>query len=433
MIPFSCYFIHFSTLLYVAFSNISTQHYLYLLMYLTNNSEDTLCFPVTYGFECGPRSIILYTTIVCLCISIGTLIHCTAVAVYRQRHGLFMSLFYMADGYFIPKPMDIFIVSQIISELMQIFQYTIALANWPRSIVINYIINATSAAIIPLTGFWELIGIVSHIPPVFVYQPSVTRSTFQGQYRELDDTAIIPCAKIYSIFVPSIRTLYWLNIFFSILSTVPTIGLSVWSGWVQENHKIDMVSSSETSYLVSYGLVNTIYTSGGIYYYYGFYRILKACTEQSSDNHRNYEEKREMASGFRNIFLAIIVAGITVWFFTIAGHLFSKLEHEHEWCHIISIVIQYAIIYPTIQWIISYYVLKNSKTQVKRQKHISLSVVEKDAANYISACRSDIYGNSCNFGSTRVYSCLEQTDGSLVWHSFVTHSLLASDDVAITR
>ncbi|KAI8052113.1 hypothetical protein BDF22DRAFT_689985 [Syncephalis plumigaleata] len=354
-------------------------------------SSHVQCITTVSGYECGNIHVLYNLSVATLVITTITLVLALSIIIYRWYYGLFTSLFRRIDGYWMPKPVDILLVGWCTEKLLRTCVYTIdvlgAKEDSPISRQILYLIATT---LLRLAMVHFVVGIITYIP-----------STRRGVNYSLQSASIYrhsTAARFsYQLCVPSTRVLHWTNVVYSAFWVLFTlvVGINITIYHVQRNTDAAITANRILADASHINFSVILLVSG--YYCFGFYRIMRAHACHASSLRMVKSEEAVAARNFRNIFLGIL-----------SLPAISLLVAIIRYTVVFHIVTRHIVIYNVIQWIVFFFILRNSRNQVLR----------KSTFDRISKAISNSRKNLPVYGDTIIISDNYISDSTLIWQSF---------------
>ncbi|RKP27982.1 hypothetical protein SYNPS1DRAFT_20636 [Syncephalis pseudoplumigaleata] len=320
-------------------------------------SHEAVCEPYVNIYDCIGGTPAFYTSLVSILASSITIVYGIWIYTYRRRHGICSLVFRRVDYYWLPVPMESYLVSCMVTAALRLTIYSMIIADWPA----NWVFRTSANGFIWFASFCTVIllttGIIGHIPPIFSRRRS---------YHDYD--AITPTTSMHTGAAAA-----------AVAETAP-----------DGQRAMDMPQTHSRivqafCYVMSSMMLVMCAISG--YYYNGFYRIIQAYAQRSQTSSTTKKEEIAAVWRFRRVFM-VLLAFVGVAFFSLVIYgVFIMHSREFStttaiWLANALFLSQYGLAYPFMEGVVLHTIHKSSEgaEPAHRQPHQHPASVEDHAA-----------------------------------------------------
>ncbi|KAI9594717.1 hypothetical protein BDF19DRAFT_93698 [Syncephalis fuscata] len=341
------------------------------------------CNPYFNVYDCRGSSRAFYSVLFSVITTSLVLIYGGWIYVYRRRHGICSQIFRRADNYWLPVPMESFLVLSCINSVFKLVLHGMVLFGWPNHWLVRTMFNSITWTLSFATVALLTAGIIGHIPPIFSRRrhynfDAITPplSPVPTNRSDAVSSHIMDLKISLFLHVPSIPVLFWVTVVFCVQLFIFNTASGIWFGLV---YKRGIIShDSVADHCFAFSLVGSMFflTVVAGYYYTGFYRIIQAYAHRKQASSKTKKEELTAVYRFRRIFLALLsFVCATLIIFTIHG-IFNKdiidmSESAASWMLLSIFLIQYGVLYPIVQTVVYFTIYQNSHGIVQRRAGIN--------------------------------------------------------------
>jgi hypothetical protein len=300
------------------------------------------------------------------------------VLFYRLYYGLSIKLLRQIDGYWIPVPMDSLLVVILLTSTLRVVKYILLLADWPNSWALRESIHTFVIAMTLFPQVLFTMGVITSLPPMLTQRS--TQGVFQlfrrvargNPVNEMLESAppnghnnqgLLPSPN--KLYVPSISTVFWFGVGFSVHLYINNILFALWVGIGEDRDDMHSSMIASIFLVVSMCITMCILLIVNSYYCYGVYHVLRQHLKQSYLQEQRNDEM-DVVSRLRNIFLTLF----TVLILTLGYTLTSAYRRTggttpFTW-HIFVFIFYFGILFPGAQLYINHIIAHHSIAQAHR-------------------------------------------------------------------
>ncbi|KAI8058523.1 hypothetical protein BDF22DRAFT_666357 [Syncephalis plumigaleata] len=356
-----------------------------VMLHQETEASPLLCDPYFNIYDCTGKTPAFYSLVISIFTCSAVIVYGGWIYIYRRQHGICALIFRRVDFYWLPVPMESYLVLTCITCLLKLIVYIMVVTDWPES----WIIRTTSNGVVWFMSFSVVVlltaGIIGHIPPVFsqrrnynyaIITPNLSMNTTTEETASINRDVMDMQSKLL-IHVPSIRVIFWTTVTSCALLFVANISATIWFGWAYEHMLMIQyhdVGLQIFCYLLAAVMLFLCIISG--YYYAGFYRIIQAYTQRSQPSPITKKEEIAAVCRFRRIFMALMgFLGAAFFAFIIYGIFSGSSQYANVktkmWLLNIVFLLHHGVLYPLINAVVYYTIHKSSQCAAKRRAIIS--------------------------------------------------------------
>ncbi|KAI9597559.1 hypothetical protein BDF19DRAFT_435488 [Syncephalis fuscata] len=386
----------------------------------TKPLSNVVCITTVSGYECGDRQVLYNLDVAIFCFALITFLLAVAIILYRWYHGLFTSIFRRIDDYWMPKPVDILLLGWCVEKLLRTCSYFLQVIHAPANTLAQQIPYLIATSLLRLAMVQFVVGIITYIPAMFICRPRSSKAVnYVLQVASNGQSTVTQSG--YTLHVPSTRALYWINVIYSMLWILFTlmIGIEITVFQVRDDQESAKHANSILTSASNFNFCVILLVS--CYYCYGFYRIMRTHADQSINSSKLKRGETTAARNFRNIFLGILSLPLVSLILAIVQYAERSASRGTTSVLIFNMVSRHIIIYSVIEWVVFFFIFRNSQNQARRKNaDTKLSEMESSTKNNQKGCYSPgtTQHSRTNQGQSATYGNNHTRDGGLVWQSF---------------
>ncbi|KAI9595979.1 hypothetical protein BDF19DRAFT_439225 [Syncephalis fuscata] len=341
-----------------------------------------------------------------------------AVLYYRWRYGLFGGLYRRINNYWIPVPIDSFMICIIMGEFIRATKHTLVLLDWPKSMLFRDTMNMVVTVLDALGVAMLTVGIISHIPSTF---------TQRTQHYPMASAAQGYSESYLRILVPSTKYLFWISLCFFIQMVVINVSMGALVGWAKDHGVKSIASTAEKMEALCMAISILTIVIINCYYCYGFYRVLHAHVNKLQ---YSCSGRRDAARCYRNIFLAVAILFSASSLFAIMIGVFDRQIRSRTDLRIIIAVLQFSVVYPILALAILYNIWRTSQLQVHRNAVTTLATGSSKSPGPLLNGKQDYPTGTTAMTVTDIAGdCSGVMEPTLVWQTFISGNAPTNHDV----